>query len=104
KHEALDVAIGTVRNRMLTGTLGGAPLTAVLKRDPPDPGASNPRVPPAIDGIYAISPRSICFGGSIVLKGGGTNYSISAKLLNLGRLTYSKTSGLVFGDIACTRG
>jgi Kef-type K+ transport system membrane component KefB/nucleotide-binding universal stress UspA family protein len=102
--EPLDVGIGTTRKRVLTGTLGGVALVATLKRDPPDPGASNPRVPKGIAGTFALSPRSTCFGGSFIVKGSGSSYTIAAKSLKLGRLSYSDTSGAVFGDIACTQG
>ena len=88
----------------LSGTLGGAPITAVLKRDPPDPGAANPRIPPGIGGTYALSPRSTCFGGSFKLGGGGSSYKVVAKSVTLGRVSYSSKTGAVAGDVACTRG
>ena len=52
----------------IAGTLAGRALTADLKRDPPDPGASKPRVPGSIDGPYRTSPRSTCLGGDFDLE------------------------------------
>ena len=49
---------------VLAGTLGGVPLRAELKRDPPPPGALRPRPPPSIAGDYKLSPRSDCLGGA----------------------------------------
>src|SRR6476661_3809938 len=46
----------------ITGTLGGVPLTANLRRDPPDPGTPKPRVPGSVAATYKLSPRSVCFG------------------------------------------
>src|SRR5205807_8991534 len=88
----------------VTGTRGGATPKAALKRSPPDPGAAQPRTPPAIGGKYAVSPRSTCFGSSFVLGGGGSSYTLTAQNLNLGHVTYSDKTGAVFGDVACTRG
>src|SRR3954453_3963603 len=36
----------------IAGTLGGAPVTANLRRDPPDPGTPKPRAPGNIAGPY----------------------------------------------------
>jgi Kef-type K+ transport system membrane component KefB len=88
----------------ITGTVGALPLKATLKSSPPDPGAALPRTPPAIGGKYALSPRSTCFGSSLVLTGGGSSYALAAQNLKLGHVTYSSKTGAVFGDVACTRG
>jgi Kef-type K+ transport system membrane component KefB len=89
---------------VLSGTLGAAHIGATLKRDPPTPGTANPRTPDGIAGVYALSPRSTCFGGSLKLSGGGSSYGLSAKSLKLGRVTYSTKTANVFGDVACTHG
>ena len=88
----------------IAGTLGGVPFTAALKRDPPDPGAANPRIPTGIGGVFLLSPRSTCLGGSLTLDGGGPVYEAVAKSLKLGQVTYNKTTGAVYGDVKCTRG
>ncbi|MEA2424339.1 MAG: hypothetical protein QOH13_749, partial [Thermoleophilaceae bacterium] len=42
--------------RALAGTLGGAPLAAALKRDPPPAGTARPRVPDNLHGDYTLTP------------------------------------------------
>jgi Kef-type K+ transport system membrane component KefB len=88
----------------ISGTLGGVAFAAALKRDPPDPGAAAPRTPAAIDGKYALSPRSVCFGGTIVLTGGDAIYKLVAGSKTLGTLSYRTKTGAVGGDVACVRG
>ncbi len=104
RHLELNALAVAGAKTAFTGTLGGAPITATLKRDAPDPGAANPRTPNGIAGKYALSPRSTCFGGALTLAGGSHNYAVSAKSQKLGQVAYSTTTGLVSGDVACTRG
>src|SRR4051812_8420187 len=73
---------------VIQGTLGGRPLTANLKRDPPDPGTPKPQPPGRIAGPYKLSPRSTCFGGGFELKHAGDDaYDVEAKDEKLGRLS-----------------
>lgn len=88
----------------ITGTLGGVPLTANLRRDPPDPGTPKPRAPGNIAGQYKLSPRSTCFGGVLELDGSGSSYTGVAKGGDLGKLAYNNKTGLLTGDLACKRG
>jgi Kef-type K+ transport system membrane component KefB len=88
----------------IAGTLGGVPVAANLKRDPPDPGTPKPRSPQNIAGAYKLSPRSTCFGGSLVLDGSGSSYTVAGKTGNLGKVAYNDKTGLLTGDIACRRG
>lgn len=88
----------------LAGTLGGTPVTATLRRDAPDPGAAKPRPPSSIASLYSLSPRSTCLGGTVELEGSGGVYSVHARGTELGEVTYSKLTGAVTGDVACTRG
>ena len=82
---------------VLAGTLGGAPLRAELKRDPPPPGALRPRPPPSIAGKYKLAPRSDCLGGAFELEKAGANaYEIKG---GIGRLVYG--DGPIAGRVAC---
>jgi Kef-type K+ transport system membrane component KefB len=89
----------------IKGTLGGLPFAAALKSAPPAPGAAAPRTPSNIQGTFALSPASTCFGSSFSIHGTGavaTLYSSAGK--NLGPLTYSDKTGGVFGDVRCVKG
>jgi K+:H+ antiporter len=82
---------------VLAGTLGGVPLRAELKRDPPPPGALRPRPPPSIAGKYKLAPRSDCLGGAFELeKAGGNAYEIQG---GIGRLVYE--DGPIAGRVTC---
>ncbi len=72
---------------------------------PPPPGAAAPRTPTNIQGTYALSPSSTCFGSSFSIHGTGSVaqlYSSSDKLL--GPVTYSTKTAGVFGDVKCVKG
>src|SRR3984885_2025698 len=89
----------------IAGTLGGVPFSAALKSAPPAPGAAAPRTPSNVQGTFALSPASTCFGSSFSIHGTGaaaTLYSSAGK--NLGPLTYSTKTGGVFGDVKCVKG
>src|SRR3954453_1353597 len=89
---------------VIQGSLGGLPVTANLRRDPPEAGTPKPRAPGNIAGIYKLSPRSTCFGGSFELHGGGASYTVAGKTGELGKLAYDDRTGLLTGDLACKRG
>jgi Kef-type K+ transport system membrane component KefB len=88
----------------IAGRLGGSPFSASFKRDPPDPGTPLPRIPPSISGIYKVSPRSTCFGGSFTLNGSGASYRLTDNGTPLGRVGYAGATGALAGDVACVRG
>jgi K+:H+ antiporter len=88
----------------IEGTLGGREVAADLKRDPPDAGAPKPRVPASIEGLYKLSPRSTCFGGTFELEEKGAGYELSAREQELGTVAYDDETGAVTGDVECTRG
>jgi Kef-type K+ transport system membrane component KefB len=88
----------------IAGSLGGSPFSASLKRDPPDPGSPLPRIPPSISGIYKVSPRSTCFGGSFTLAGSGARYRLAGNGTALGSVGYASATGALAGDVACVRG
>ena len=82
---------------VLAGTLGGVPLRAELKRDPPAPGSLRPRPPPSIAGKYKLAPRSDCLGGAFELEKAGANaYEIQG---GIGRLLYK--DGPIAGRVTC---
>src|SRR3954451_9726009 len=89
---------------VIRGTLDGGPVLANLRRDPPEPGTPKPRAPGSIAGIYKLSPRPTCFGGSFELHGSGSAYTVSAKTGDLGKVAYNDKTGLITGDLACKRG
>jgi Kef-type K+ transport system membrane component KefB len=99
KAIAVAGAKGTIE-----GTLGGRSFTAAFKRNPPAPGAPQPRTPAAIGGTYALSPNSTCFGGTFKLSGGPSRYSLSAGERRLGPVSYSTRTSTVSGDVSCVRG
>jgi Kef-type K+ transport system membrane component KefB/nucleotide-binding universal stress UspA family protein len=79
-------------------------LAAELRRDPPEPGSPKPRAPSSIAGIFRLSPRSTCFGGTFEIEGEGPTYEVTAKEKELGELHYDDEKGIVTGDVECTRG
>jgi Kef-type K+ transport system membrane component KefB len=88
----------------ITGMLNGAAIVAVLKRDPPDPGTPLAYTPSSIGGIYKPAPRSVCLGGSFVLSGGGSRYTITAGGKALGQVSYAQNTGALAGDVGCLQG
>ncbi len=92
----------------IAGTLGGVPFAATYKSDPPAPGTATPRIPADIQGTYALSPRSTCFGGMLKLTGSAPSYAIAATsaagTTPLGTVSYSTKTGSLFGDVRCTKG
>jgi Kef-type K+ transport system membrane component KefB len=88
----------------IQGTLAGVPIVAALKRDPPDPGTPMAFTPGSIAGNYKLSPRSVCFGGTLTLSGSGGSYAAKAGKAKLGRLSYTRRNGALAGDVGCARG
>jgi Kef-type K+ transport system membrane component KefB len=104
KQQTLDaLAVPGVKGS-IAGTLGGAAFAATLKTPPPAPGSALPRAPSGIAGKYALSPTSTCFGSSFTLNGSGSSYTLVAANHKLGRLSYTKKTSAVSGDVACTKG
>jgi Kef-type K+ transport system membrane component KefB/nucleotide-binding universal stress UspA family protein len=84
----------------LSGSLGGAPLTAVRKREPPDPGARASRAPGSVNGDYVLSPPSQCLGGKVTLDGATGHPRLVAGGKPRGELAYA--GGRLTGAVACT--
>jgi Kef-type K+ transport system membrane component KefB len=90
---------------VITGVLDGVVLSATLKSGPPAPGAPPPYSPSQIGGTYSLSPRSVCFGSSLVLAAAaGSRYTLSAGGISLGMVTYTNKTGAVAGDVGCVKG
>ncbi|HEU0318643.1 MAG TPA: cation:proton antiporter, partial [Solirubrobacteraceae bacterium] len=87
---------------VLTGTIGGVPVRALFKRDPPAAGAPKLRAPPSVAGDYQLSPGSQCLGGKISLGGAGRGLELAAQRTARGRLSYR--SGTLTGQVACIHG
>ena len=104
KHQRLDAVVSAGVKGAIAGTLGGAAFKAVLKTPPPAPGAALPRTPSGINGKYALSPSSTCFGSSFTLNGSGSSYTIVSGTHKLGQVAYSTKTSAVTGDVACTKG
>jgi K+:H+ antiporter len=108
KQLKLDAVAVPGAKGKLAGTLGGVAFAAAFTSDPPAPGTATPRIPSGIAGLYALSPRSTCFGGTIKLSGGGSSYTLAATSAAgtkaLGRVSYSTKTGAVSGDVNCTKG
>ena len=88
-------------NGVLVGTIGASPLAAQLKRDPPIPGAPQPRVPGSIAGIYQLTPTSSCLGTSITLKGSSA-VSVVSRRVQRGIIRYR--NGTLGGTVLCDLG
>src|SRR5436305_2324317 len=97
------VAIGGAKSS-ITGTLGGLPFAASLKSAPPPAGAAAPRTPTNVQGTYALSPGSTCFGSKFTLDGTGSVVALSAASKPLGTVKYSSKTGGLAGDVRCTKG
>ncbi len=89
-------------NGVLTGTIGGQPLAAELKRDPPVPGVPQPRVPGSVAGVYQLSPTSNCLGTSIKLTGSGSSVAVVTRRIRRGAISYR--TGTLTGTVACNLG
>jgi Kef-type K+ transport system membrane component KefB len=89
----------------IVGTLGGLRFDAAFNSAPPPPGAAAPRTPQNIQGTYALSPSSTCFGSSFSIHGTGSVARLySSSGTPLGPVTYSTKTGGVFGDVKCVKG
>jgi Kef-type K+ transport system membrane component KefB len=87
---------------VLAGSLGGVPVSAQAKRDPPEPGAPKPLAPNSVSGEYKLSPSSSCLGGSMKLAQSGTSVKVSTSKKPRGSLTYR--DGALAGVVACKFG
>ena len=91
-----------VEEGRIAGTLGGQPLAAEFRRDPPEAGTQRPRAPGSVEGEYRLSPRPDCLGGRIELEGGGRELELVGGERRLGEVTYE--DGRLHGEGQCRRG
>jgi Kef-type K+ transport system membrane component KefB len=91
-----------VAGGILAGVLGGVPVSAQVKRDPPEPGAPKPLAPNSVGGEYKLSPSSSCLGGSMKLVQSGTSVKVITSKKPRGVLTYR--AGALAGAVACKFG
>jgi Kef-type K+ transport system membrane component KefB len=104
KSLGLDAVAVPGAKAAITGTLGGLRFVANFKSAPPPAGAAAPRTPTNLQGTFALSPGSTCFGSAFTLSGSGSSYSLSAGTKPLGTVAYSTKTGGVSGDVKCARG
>ena len=89
-------------NGLLLGTIGGRPLAAELKGDPPTPGVPLPRTPGSISGIYTLTPTSNCLGTNVTLTESGSRVGVVTKDIGRGTIVYR--NGSFAGTVACNLG
>jgi len=88
----------------IVGTVGGVSLSAILRRDPPDPGAPLPYAPTSVGGTYKLTPRSVCFGATFRLGAARGGYAVAAGGRRLGIVIYRHQTGALGGDVRCVAG
>ncbi len=87
---------------VLAGALGGLPVSAELKRDPPEPGAPKPLAPSSVSGEYQFAPSSACLGSKMKLTQSGSKVKVVTSKKPRGTLIYK--SGVLAGAVACEHG
>jgi Kef-type K+ transport system membrane component KefB len=95
----LSASVGEQR---IEGTVAGRGFAATFAEDPPAPGARDPLTPDAIDGEYALAPRSGCLGGAFELEGEGRELALVAGGTEAGEVTYA--DGELTGAVGCGDG
>ncbi len=112
-HGRLSGAVHCVRGRaaqldahvvggVLAGSLGGLPVSAQLKRDPPEPGAPKPLAPRSVGGEYQLAPSSACLGGKMKLAQSGSTVLVTTSKQRRGSLIYR--AGILAGVLSCEHG
>jgi Kef-type K+ transport system membrane component KefB len=91
-----------VASGVLAGSLGGLPVSAELKRDPPEPGAPKPLAPGSVGGEYQLAPTSACLGGKLKLRRSGSTVEVITSKKPRGALIYR--AGVLTGAISCEHG
>jgi Kef-type K+ transport system membrane component KefB len=91
-----------VAGGVLAGSLGGLPVGAQLKRDPPEPGAPKPLAPLSVGGEYQLAPSSACLGGKLKLTQSGSTVRVVTSKQPRGTLFYR--SGVLAGAVSCEHG
>lgn len=92
----------TIESGALRGSVGGEPLQAVLRREPPEPGSVQGTAPPDVAGLHRLTPPSVCLGGRLELDGGARVHVVRPSGEDLGTLTYD--DGRLTGVLRCVEG
>jgi K+:H+ antiporter len=87
---------------VLAGSLGGLPVSAELKRDPPEPGAPKPLAPRSVGGEYQLAPSSACLGSKMKLTQSGSTVKVVTSKKPRGTLIYR--AGTLAGAVSCEHG
>jgi Kef-type K+ transport system membrane component KefB len=91
-----------VMSGVLAGSLGGLPVSAELKRDPPEPGAPKPLAPGSVSGEYQLAPTSACLGGKMKLTQSGSTVKVVTSKKPRGTMIYR--AGALAGAVSCEHG
>jgi Kef-type K+ transport system membrane component KefB len=91
-----------VANGVLAGLLGGLPVSAELKHDPPEPGAPKPLAPESVGGEYQLAPSSACLGSKMKLTQSGSTVKVVTSKKPRGTLIYK--TGVLAGAVSCEHG
>jgi Kef-type K+ transport system membrane component KefB len=91
-----------VANGVLAGLLGGLPVSAELKRDPPEPGAPKPLAPESVGGEYQLAPSSACLGSKMRLTQSASTVEVVTSKKPRGTLIYR--AGVLAGAVSCEHG
>jgi Kef-type K+ transport system membrane component KefB len=91
-----------VAGGVLAGSLGGLPVSAELKRDPPEPGAPKPLAPESVGGEYQLAPSSACLGSKMKLTQSGSTVKVVTSKKPRGTLVYR--AGVLAGAVSCEHG
>ncbi|HYB24832.1 MAG TPA: cation:proton antiporter, partial [Solirubrobacteraceae bacterium] len=86
----------------LAGTLGGLPVSAQLKKEPPEAGAPKPLAPTSVAGEYQLAPSSACLGSKIKLSQSDSVVQLVSAKVRRGTLAYEQ--GALTGAVLCKKG
>jgi Kef-type K+ transport system membrane component KefB len=91
-----------VEDGRVTGMLGGRPFLAEIARGPSALTVRQARLPDTVAGEYALSPRSLCLGGDLVVEGDGPRVDLLADGRGVGHVRY--VDGELLGEVRCGSG
>lgn len=86
----------------IAGDLGGRPLRAELRSDPPAPGTRPAVAPDDISGNYKLVPRSDCLGGTLEIHGDSGTLDFEGSGAARGSMRFER--GRIRGTARCDSG